>query len=418
MENKDKFEYYMEIQEKLIIGKPTKNNLLIMPCHLEIEFLKRHLRCLNKQTFKDFDLLIIGSPYLEKKKIIQIYKKIKKIKFNSLIFLRRKNDTGAAGAFFLGQRYALEKGYKKIINVEADCIPQQKDLIQKLIENTNSNCVALPIIRLYDKSKYCYSKESGPNQYCCIESSLLGKTGLYYAPLYIGAEDSEFLDRIKREAKIIKIERSIRHPLFHNNEFDINRYIRYNSNHLIIKEDIMYKFLFIFSASVYLLFGTEPFKKYVKNVTESLIFNRIGKEVKIEKSKKIIKKLDLKEYEIIIKKIEEKDGLNNNYRRILNEFILYLTRVFSKSFRKIVIMNYFPRAWHIYISCGMILSKQFWVRTKNLALLASDNSKIINHLSKLIFLPFFTLFLFIFYSFIFMINYMRKPKTKNFGLID
>jgi hypothetical protein len=84
----------------LISEFPKKLNktLISMPFFNEYDFLYEHLKALNKQTYKDFDLLIVAEPESDEKRILEIIKKVKP-KFQVIVVKRLVNSGPAGGNF-------------------------------------------------------------------------------------------------------------------------------------------------------------------------------------------------------------------------------------------------------------------------------------------------------------------------------
>ncbi|NYZ74267.1 glycosyltransferase, partial [Candidatus Micrarchaeota archaeon] len=120
------------VQSTKEFRKKKANGLIIMPFYRAYDYLFKHLELLEAQTFQDFDLLIVLNSLSDEKKVLDF---INQNKFGyGIIVAKRKEDTGSAGGFFTGEKYALENGYKYIIITDDDCLPVNKRHIETLVE--------------------------------------------------------------------------------------------------------------------------------------------------------------------------------------------------------------------------------------------------------------------------------------------
>jgi rhamnopyranosyl-N-acetylglucosaminyl-diphospho-decaprenol beta-1,3/1,4-galactofuranosyltransferase len=102
-------------------GRIGKDTLVIMPFYNSYDYLSRHIELLKRQTFKGFDLLIVLSSVSDGKKVDEILGTA--APDYGIIAVKRKDDTGSAGGFYAGQKYALEHGYQYMVITDDDCLP-------------------------------------------------------------------------------------------------------------------------------------------------------------------------------------------------------------------------------------------------------------------------------------------------------
>ncbi len=166
------------------------------------EMLNNQLQRLSEQSLQDFD-------------IIAVYGKEDEFLGEtpaSILHIKEKKETGSSGAFYLGEKIALEEGYQKVILADSDCMPASGDLIEKLVNAVENGAdVAMPHA-LYIPSARAYPGDV-IHHYGCIRRNVLEKAGLTFLPLYFGGEDYELTKRISSLGfKTEWVEATVTHP--------------------------------------------------------------------------------------------------------------------------------------------------------------------------------------------------------------
>jgi GT2 family glycosyltransferase len=181
-------------RKRIAIAIPTRN---------WNEILSEHLKRLSAQTFRDFDVIIVygeDDEYLDDVCGLQV------------VHIRRKSDCGSAGGFYIGEKFAFDEGYDRVILADNDALPDSGSLVLELVRAVDSGAdIALPKVR---------NKKGGEArtidiiaQYGCMSSAMLKKAGLTFFPFYFGGEDIEHLERMRRHgAKIAYVESCALHP--------------------------------------------------------------------------------------------------------------------------------------------------------------------------------------------------------------
>ena len=164
------------------------------------KMLASHLSLLGRQTFRDFDVIIIyGSGSFAEKALP-----------GRILHVREREANGAAGAFHLGERLALEQGYETIMLADDDCLPSSADLLEKLVSGTRDADIALPSVG-YGKN---HTAEASLilHQYGCVSRKAFA-AGLTYLPLFIGGDDADLMRRMeKKGASLARVDAIATHP--------------------------------------------------------------------------------------------------------------------------------------------------------------------------------------------------------------
>ncbi|MBU0586309.1 glycosyltransferase family 2 protein, partial [Candidatus Micrarchaeota archaeon] len=329
----------------------TTDLVIVVPLYKEYELAKKHIELLEKQTFCNFDLLLVPGPLSPVKELLNSISENKK-PFGIIVAVR-KNDSGSAGGFFSGQVFAVENKYKYIILADADCLPIDPKLVNKLYASRINDMVA-PRVMFIDKngkeSKISESERQARTStsfYNLFSIKIFEKYGLYYAPLYQGYEDAEFINRIKIPRTFI--EAFCTHPSDPLAYFtNFGKSLAYMANQILFSP-ILGFLSGIFINSVLLGFGFFfiPHGQDIVKTFFSLIFHGVyGKGAfesfnyltdvwKIENMESQIKdKLrDYKEYEVVPNKWKEllrKDiVISEDAKLRLKEFLILA--ILSKS---------------------------------------------------------------------------------------
>jgi len=188
--------------------KTLKTDLLIVVSSYNgYGFVVKHLEFLARQTFQKFNLLfVLGLPFDVAR--LEAHIRRKKFKFGTII-AKENERRGCTGGFFTGQKYALENGYGYLVMGDDDCMPVDRRLVQELYRNRGKGYVAATMVFVEDG----YRKKGilgAPTSYSLISTAILRKYGLYYLPLFHGADDAEFMERVK--VKPLWISNNVEHP--------------------------------------------------------------------------------------------------------------------------------------------------------------------------------------------------------------
>jgi dolichol-phosphate mannosyltransferase len=122
------FAYKIYILVEIFIAERVNNALVIIPTFNEKENIERMIRKIFSLS-KTYDILIIddGSP----DKTAEIVKNMKKSEFNkNLNLIERSGKLGLGTAYICGFKWALEKGYNYIFEMDADFSHNPADLIR------------------------------------------------------------------------------------------------------------------------------------------------------------------------------------------------------------------------------------------------------------------------------------------------
>ena len=111
--------------------------IIIIPTYNEFENIENIIRKIFSLQ-NDYHLLVIddNSPDMTS----QVVKKLISEFDNKLFIKIREAKLGLGSAYVTGFKYALEKGYKHIVTMDADLSHNHND-ISKLIQNTCNMCI-------------------------------------------------------------------------------------------------------------------------------------------------------------------------------------------------------------------------------------------------------------------------------------
>jgi hypothetical protein len=157
---------------------------IVIPTFRNNDLTDRHLKTLSSQDTQDFDVILV---YGQDDGFLG--------DADNRVHIRRNADCGSAGSFFIGEGFALDNGYDKIILADNDCFPVSVDLVQKLGDAIDDGAEMV-----FPKIKDGAGKASPimiVAQYGCISAETLRRIGLSYLPFYFAGEDIELLQRAK-----------------------------------------------------------------------------------------------------------------------------------------------------------------------------------------------------------------------------
>ncbi len=176
---------------------------VVIPSFKNNSLLKKQLDKLSEQTFRDFD-------------IIAVYGKdddfVDTPEWASMLHIKEQSRTGSAGAFYIGQKKALEDGYELITLADNDCIPISEGLLEKFSDAAKKGAdVMLPDIIYVPSEKS--QKGYVIHHYGCMKNEVFRKIGLSFLPFYFGGEDFELSERITDNGfKIHNLDSLVSHP--------------------------------------------------------------------------------------------------------------------------------------------------------------------------------------------------------------
>lgn len=174
------------VSEKSDKRKGRAETAIIIATYKKRDVLAEHLKKLEKQTCRDFDIIIV---YGEEDKFLE------DAGWASILHVREKGRNGCAGAFYIGQKLALQDNYKIIIMADDDCYPEAETLVEDLVAGImKGEKLLMPSIKVKDKTW----KHGLIYHYGCLSSDVFRKIGLTFVPLFFGGEDIELLERARK----------------------------------------------------------------------------------------------------------------------------------------------------------------------------------------------------------------------------
>ncbi len=202
--------------------------------------LESHIAALSKQTFREFNIIIV---YGKSDEFLEV---------ENAIHIREKSGRGSAGAFYIGERIALDQGYRTIILADDDCLPVSENLLEEMdrARKKGENAI-LPQVD-YGKAKLDLDII---HHYGCFSREVFEKVGLTYLPFYFGGEDIELLSRIRKKFKVFKISAKAVHkssmPIILEKENNAYSYVKGALISAILNDD----FAGAYSCSLFHLLG-------------------------------------------------------------------------------------------------------------------------------------------------------------------
>jgi len=182
--------------------------LIVISVYKSNKNIEQHLQLLAKQSFQKFNVLIIAGAPLDMERLTAF---IRKGRFGfGVVVAREKERLGCAGAVFAGQTYVLERGYEYYIYGDDDCMPVDPKLVEGLYSRRKVGYVACTRHLIAGKNQKVV-EDFGLWQYGLLSRRLLEKHGLNYLPLFHGADDGEYAERLSCEPKV-RISNYCEHP--------------------------------------------------------------------------------------------------------------------------------------------------------------------------------------------------------------
>ena len=203
--------------------KAIKNVLAVVVTYNRIICLRECLEALNRQTCKDFDILVVNNgstdgtkEYLETQ--------------NDLIIVNQEN-LGGAGGFYAGMKYMYEHGYEWLWMMDDDGIPEENQLNELLkYGKCNNPVLNAMVLDKKDHSQLAFgvgkfassyldeltTKLFDPFNGTFINKIVIEKIGYIKKEMFIWGDEQEYLRRMKANGFIPKTVTSAIH--FHPKE--------------------------------------------------------------------------------------------------------------------------------------------------------------------------------------------------------
>lgn len=206
--------------------------------------LEKCLCALSKQTYKDFDVLVVnnGSTDGTKEYLESLGE--------SIITINQEN-LGGAGGFYTGMKYMYDHGYDWLWMMDDDGLPDEKQLEELYKYGEKGNMVLNAIvINKDDHSRLAFSIMN-PVDICkkqltdslfhpfngtFIHRSVIDKIGFIKKEMFIWGDEQEYLRRIKSNGIIPQTVTSAKHyhpqekgkrlyvfPFIHNNYYILDK---------------------------------------------------------------------------------------------------------------------------------------------------------------------------------------------------
>jgi len=157
---------------------------------------------LKKQTLKH-DLIIVDNNSSDNS-----YSLITK-EFPDIIVLKTKSNLGSGGGFYVGQKYAYDAGYDKIVLNDNDAYPVETDVLEILLKRSTPKNMVNPI----------NISEMNPVNFttlhmCMMDKDIIATGGFIDPKLFLYGDDTEYQLRLRKKGiGLIKIPRHYTHPM-------------------------------------------------------------------------------------------------------------------------------------------------------------------------------------------------------------
>ncbi|MFH0884934.1 MAG: hypothetical protein V1861_04450 [Candidatus Micrarchaeota archaeon] len=388
--------------------------LVIMPFFMNYNILSKHLSLLKGQTCQSFDLIIVLNALSDERKVEEIVES-SGCKFG-IVLAKRKEDTGSAGGYFTGERYAIENGYDAVVIGDDDCLPIEKTLLEKAVAKWKGGALAVAAESMFvTDEQTIYTSRSIPF-YGLIDISLLKTGGLHYLPMYIGADDWEFILRTMRGVGLVPIDSFVIHPARHSIFANFSRSLLYRINTMLLVvpnciEEYLYGFAFI--CPIYLIFGSRAARDGALHILKSVIIHKFGKDALLKETafdesppkafdRTISSSPSRKATDVIFYDYSQVRG---GYGRIP----AFAASVWGKTVLLDLVQNY-------SVLVSMMCAKETWIESARGTYLIARNPSTLARVVKIF------LFTLVFPLFLvgaiasYFINWARKPDTRRYGL--
>ena len=266
-------------------GPKQAGLLIIIPAYKSFDNVEKHLECLSGQSFQDFNALFILGTGFERERLVRLIQS-RRFRFGILLSTRL-SERGGAGAFYAGQRYALENDYKYMILADDDCLPEDPLVVGALRSSAMSGAgYVSPRIRFsnVDSSFRLPNLEDYTSiyHYTLFSSSLVRKLGLIYLPAFGGAEDVEYAERFGGEKREF-VSSHVSHRFIAGDETyrKFDKFWVYILNTLFLVKNPRRVLLnlarVLASACAISLFFTSPLRRLGGKIIGNLLAYRYGK---------------------------------------------------------------------------------------------------------------------------------------------
>jgi len=243
---------------------------------------------------------------------------------------------------------------------------------------------------------------------------LIRKAGLHFAPLYMGAEDREFEDRLFTFVKPVMTESKVTHPGWHSIFVDFERSLRYRINEMLLGIPAHmdgYLYGFAVMSLAYILFGTGSTRKGGILTIYCMLAHRYGLESTKGWEAEAAKPEP--DFERIVTPLPAPDDGVHFHYKYGGLRIGHLVELGASVFRKKTLL----KPVNTYAALiSVIMAKETWVAARKGDYLLAENRNTALHMMKIL------SFCFLFFPFLafgimtFVLNCMRKPKTVGYGL--
>jgi hypothetical protein len=396
-----------------VFGGKGSDTLIIMPAYQEYGFISGHLEALGRQTCRDFDLVIILNRVSDEKKVYGIIEKVNP--GFRVIVAKRKEDTGSAGGFFTGQRYALENGYQQAIFADVDCMPVSSDLVETLLSNKDREFVK-PTVRMIENDVVTQTiTESVIPYYALLSVGLMRRKGLYYMPLYYGAEDLEYNARLGK--KPYTIDRLCQHrPAAILSYKNMDKSMIYQVNGMAVARSMDLKSMLIYLVTLvatlpaHMIFFPPYGRRASLKTLHCLLTHTYGKAAK-ERLVSGFRESVLEGAPEGFRHVEYTSAVSKDRQYWKMPF-----RIMMDTLRKNVAIDY-CRSGFLAMAAAVFARKTVYRIDEGKYLTLSDNGGMPAHLLKaalfLAALPLSAAFVVLY---VFPINLILGPDTRNYGL--
>lgn len=404
---------FLDYAEIVLERRKRDDVLLVLPFYTNYQAMFSNLELLARQGCQDFDVIVVANAVSDEKKILEFVGKLG-MRYG-IVVAKRREDTGSAGGYFTGEKYALEKGYGAVVHVDDDCLPVSPDLLGKLIAKWKAGALAAgPECRFLLGSETIYSSKSTVF-YGLVDCSLIGARGLHYVPMYIGADDLEFGYRVVHGERTEWVDSHVTHPARHSIFANFERSLLYRINTMLMViprrlDEYMYGFALV--CPVYAIFGSERSRKGGLHMLRCVLAHRFGKDA-LPKEMAYAEKPPEKFGRIISSSRlrREKEAVHYDYSQIRGGFSRlpgFAASVFGKAVLLDLVQNF-------SVLASMMFARETWIESNRGIYCISRNGNPAAWALKMLafaaaFPPMVGLGLLTF-----MINWARKPDTRGYG---
>lgn len=409
--------------EPEIFGKRNGSCSIIIPCYSELAMLEEHLNALSLQDNLDFDVIIVASNVLDMEKA----RKLATGRQFCVSIIRRGSDTGSAGGFYAGQRYAMANGCKCMIFADVDAIPIGKSTVGTLLSAFESGheLVQSGAKLHFEGESVVDSKPAVLPFYALISASLVKRAGYVFAPAYNGSEDNDYLRRLSSLAKPFVCGNWVRHPVitpFFSKSFD--RDGRYIINQLVLLSGPRMAGYHFFTtallAPIFIIFGKPYARSLAIFVLQNTLLGRYGRVLADFRTsqQESVAKVSTDGFGIVLTTLEKQKCLKNA------EFIPQVQGIAAKLMRPLHAARMCLRKKSLLyitnqlsIPVSMVFGRESWLYARDgTAYPIADNGNPFIHALRLVLFAFSFPFFLSFSAFLFILRMALKPETRGYGL--